>query len=44
MTEKAKEARRNYYKRWRSANRENIKENNRAYWERRAAQDGEEIE
>ncbi len=40
MTEKAKEARRNYYKRWRSENRENVREYNRAYWERRAAHGG----
>lgn len=37
MNEEAKELRRAYYKRWRANNKERIKENNRRYWERKAA-------
>ena len=59
LTDKKKEARRVYYRKWRNENRdkvreyskawrkshrENVKEYNKKFWEKRAAQDGEEIE
>ena len=37
MTEAAKEARRAYDREYRRTHREQIKENNRRYWERKAA-------
>ena len=38
MDEKAKEARRAYSNAWRAANKDRVKEYNRRYWERKAAQ------
>lgn len=38
MDEKAKEARRAYSNAWRAANRDRVREYNRRYWERKAAQ------
>lgn len=35
MTDEAKKARNEYYKKWRAANREKVKANNARYWERR---------
>lgn len=37
MTEEAKEARREYHRRYRAAHPEKVREQNRKYWERRAA-------
>ena len=36
MTEEAKEARREYYKRWRAANPEKVREKNQRYWQKKA--------
>ena len=35
-TNKAAEARRAYYKRWRAANKDKVKQYNETYWQRRA--------
>lgn len=37
MTESAREAKREYEKRWRAANPDKVKSKNQRYWERRAA-------
>lgn len=37
MDEKAKTARREYYRRYRAAHPEKVREQNRKYWERKAA-------
>lgn len=37
MDEKAREARREYLREWRKRNPDKVRENNRRYWERRAA-------
>ncbi len=42
MTEQAKQARREYHKKWRDKNPEKIKEYKQRYWERKAAQKGGE--
>ena len=38
MNEKAREARREYHRRWQQANRDKVKAYQMAYWERRAAE------
>lgn len=35
-TNKAAEARRAYYKRWRAANKDKVKQYNETYWQRKA--------
>ena len=35
LSEAAKQAQREYYKKWRDANKDKIRENNRRYWERK---------
>lgn len=37
IEEQAREERREYYRQWRARNPEKIRENNRRYWERKAA-------
>lgn len=37
LEEKAKEERREYFRKWRAKNKDKIRESNRRYWERRAA-------
>lgn len=37
MTESAREAKREYEKRWRAANPDKVRAKNRRYWEKRAA-------
>ena len=37
MTEEAKEKQRQYYREWRKKNPDKIRENNRRYWEKKAA-------
>lgn len=37
MDERAREERREYYRQWRAKNQDKVRENNRKYWERRAA-------
>lgn len=37
LEEKAKEERREYFRQWRAKNPDKVRENNRRYWERRAA-------
>lgn len=39
LTQAAKEARRAYQREWRRKNKEKVKDNNRRYWERKAAQE-----
>ena len=41
MSQEAKKSRNEYYRRWRAANPEKVKEKNRRYWERRAAREKE---
>lgn len=36
MTEQARQKQRDYYKAWREANKEKIKQYNAKYWERKA--------
>lgn len=38
LTDEAAQARREYYKKWREANKEHCKEYRRRYWEKKAAQ------
>ena len=38
LSNEAKEARREYAKKWRAQNRDKVRENNRKYWERKAQQ------
>ena len=38
LNEKAREARREYHRRWQQANRDKVKAYQMAYWERRAAE------
>ncbi len=35
--ERAAEERREYFRQWRAKNKDKVRENNRRYWERRAA-------
>lgn len=35
--ERAREERREYFRQWRSKNKDKVRENNRRYWEKRAA-------
>lgn len=37
LEERAAEERREYYRQWRARNKDRVRENNRRYWERRAA-------
>lgn len=37
LEERAREERREYYRQWRAKNPDKVKENNRRYWEKRAA-------
>lgn len=37
LEERAKEERREYFRQWRAKNRDKVRENNRRYWEKRAA-------
>ncbi len=41
MSSKAVEARREYYRRWRAANPEKVREKNIRYWEKRAEREKE---
>ncbi len=38
LSHAAKTARNEYYRRWRAANPEKVREKNRRYWEKKAAQ------
>ena len=38
MSEQARAAQRAYRKKWREANKDKVRESNRRYWERKAAQ------
>lgn len=44
LEERAREERREYFRRWRAKNPEKVRENNRRYWERRAAKKAAEKE
>lgn len=37
LDERAAEVRREYYRQWRAKNKDKVRENNRRYWERKAA-------
>lgn len=37
LEERAREERREYFRQWRAGNPEKVRENNRRYWEKRAA-------
>lgn len=37
LQERAAEERREYFRQWRAKNKDKVRENNRRYWERRAA-------
>lgn len=37
LDRRAAEERREYYRQWRAKNKDKVRENNRRYWERRAA-------
>lgn len=38
MSQEAKAARREYYRKWRAANPDKVAEKNRRYWEKKASQ------
>ena len=38
LEERAREERREYFRQWRAKNPDKVRENNRRYWEKRAAQ------
>ena len=42
LSTKAKGARAEYYRRWRAANPDKVREKNRRYWERRALREEQE--
>lgn len=42
MTEKAKAARRDYYRRWRKENRDKVRQYNANYWQKKAEQNARE--
>ena len=42
MSTKAKGSRAEYYRRWRAANPDKVREKNRRYWERRALREEQE--
>lgn len=42
VEELAKQEKREYFRKWREKNKDKIRENNRRYWERRAARRMEE--
>lgn len=44
LTDAAREAKREYFREWRRKNKGRVRENNRRYWERKAAQRKEENE
>lgn len=41
LQEQAREERREYFRQWRAKNPDKVRENNRRYWERRAARRAE---
>lgn len=41
LKELAVEERREYYRQWRAKNKDKVRENNRRYWERRAAKNAQ---
>lgn len=41
LDERAAEERREYYRQWRARNKDKVRENNRRYWERKAAKKAE---
>lgn len=41
LQDRAAEERREYYRQWRAKNPDKVRENNRRYWERRAAKRAE---
>ena len=41
LEERAREERREYFRQWRAKNKDKVKENNRRYWEKRAAKKAE---
>ena len=41
MSDRAKASRAEYYRRWRAANPDKVREKNRRYWERRAQKEKE---
>ena len=41
LEERAREERREYFRQWRAKNPDKVRENNRRYWERRAARKAE---
>lgn len=41
LEEKAREERREYFRQWRAKNPDKVRENNRRYWEKRAAKRAE---
>lgn len=41
LDERAAEERREYYRQWRAKNKDKVRENNRKYWERKAAKKAE---
>ena len=44
LEERAAEERREYFRQWRAKNKDKVRENNRRYWERRAAKKAAEAE
>lgn len=44
MSDKGKEARREYYRKWRAKNKDRIREYNRKFWEKKALRDQEASE
>ena len=44
LQERAAEERREYFRQWRAKNKDKVRENNRKYWERRAAKKAAETE
>lgn len=41
LEERARAERREYFRQWRAKNKDKVKENNRRYWEKRAAKKAE---
>lgn len=41
LEERAREERREYFRQWRAKNPDKVRENNRRYWEKRAAKKAE---
>ena len=42
LSQQAKASRKEYYRRWRAANPDKVREKNRRYWENRAAREKED--